>query len=159
MSYARLSDKSDLYVYLSAGGWLECCGCTLGQTLNYPDGRPEHYVTRKTAEMVAHLEAHRAAGHLVPEGLEARLLADAAENDAECAVRSAPAPERRRMEFATLDAAFDAVADGLAAAPRLARLGLVTEAAELSWQADLLEALAAARRRKLAALRGEGTRA
>lgn len=79
MSYARLSDRSDLYVYLNVGGWLECCWCSL---VSENSGR---YVTRKTAEMVAHVEAHRVAGHKVPKDLEARLLADAAENDAEMA--------------------------------------------------------------------------
>jgi hypothetical protein len=35
-----------------------------------------------TAGMIAHLEAHRAAGHVVPDSCIAELLADAAENDA-----------------------------------------------------------------------------
>jgi len=70
LSYARRGARSDVYVYLHAGGHLACSGCDLGQV--------EHYTT---ADMVAHLEAHRAAGHTVPDDTIAGLLADAAEND------------------------------------------------------------------------------
>lgn len=71
MSYARFGwDGSDVYVYLDVAGHLACCGCALGS--------PVH---RSTADMLAHLDAHRSAGHRVPEACIEQLKADAEEND------------------------------------------------------------------------------
>lgn len=62
MSFARFGPGSDVYIYASGRG-LECCGCAL-----------EGSVTVDTAaDMRAHLDDHRAAGHLVPDGLDAAL--------------------------------------------------------------------------------------
>jgi hypothetical protein len=67
VSYVRFgSDGSDVYVYLSDRG-LECCGCSLSE---------RSVVTRDTGEMVAHLAAHAAAGHTVPEYAVPELRAD-----------------------------------------------------------------------------------
>lgn len=79
MSYCRFCPTdnpygwpaSDLYVYLDCGGYLLCCGCPLGNSFR----------AYRTADMVAHVEEHKRAGHVVREDLLPALLADAAEND------------------------------------------------------------------------------
>lgn len=78
MSYARFGwGGSDVYIYLDVGGYLCCCGCVLD--------KPWRYDT--TAEMLAHLDEHRRAGHCVPDDCVEELKADAAENDAWIAER------------------------------------------------------------------------
>ena len=58
MSYVRFGwDGSDVYVFDSCSGRIECCGCRFGNAFNC--GVPE--------EMIAHLATHRRAGHFVPE--------------------------------------------------------------------------------------------
>lgn len=59
MSYARFGATSDVYVYAHVGGFVECCGCKLGDNW-------EHH---SAAEIVDHLREHVAAGHLVAERL------------------------------------------------------------------------------------------
>jgi hypothetical protein len=72
MSYARFGwDGSDVYVFLSVSGHLECCACKLGDAWDFPS----------TDAMIAHLEAHRGVGHCVPQDTIDELLADKAEND------------------------------------------------------------------------------
>lgn len=70
MSYARLS-YCDVYVFLSVGGHLECSMCALGPT----------FTASKTDDMLAHLDAHRAAGHDVPDETYEELRADQKVND------------------------------------------------------------------------------
>jgi len=69
VSYARFSN-ADVYVFMSTSGHLECCGCHLG----------DQWAFDSTAAMVEHLAEHRAAGHDVPDGIEAELWADDQEN-------------------------------------------------------------------------------
>lgn len=58
MSYVRFAwDGSDVYVYESCSGGIECCGCFFGQPFNCATAE----------EMIAHLATHRRAGHFVPE--------------------------------------------------------------------------------------------
>jgi len=72
MSYSRFGwGGSDVYIFLSAGGHLECCGCTLGDQWSYDT----------TDEMLAHLDEHRGAGDHVPQDCIEDLLADKEEND------------------------------------------------------------------------------
>ena len=85
MSYARFGwDGSDVYVFMSVGsaehpnGWLECCSCTLQPRV--PGGFHEWFRAFSTAEMVAHLEAHIAAGQHVPADVIPCLRGDDAEN-------------------------------------------------------------------------------
>ena len=53
------TDGSDVYVYESCYGGLECCACPLtGDSINTGDD-PE--------KMALHLEEHREAGHTVPQ--------------------------------------------------------------------------------------------
>lgn len=88
MSYARNGlDGSDVYVYAAVSGegvdiylpgdappkpdvWV-CHECTLR------GGKPLIHLEPSPAAMLAHLRAHRAAGHTVPEAALARLLAEA----------------------------------------------------------------------------------
>jgi hypothetical protein len=79
MSYARFShDGSDVYVFASDAG-LECCGCWLRGDSRQP------VTFRTTAEMIAHLIGHVAAGHSVPRYCFDGLMEDADENDREYA--------------------------------------------------------------------------
>lgn len=91
MSYCRFCPAdnpygwppSDLYVYLDCGGYLNCCGCTLGES---------SFRAYCTADMVAHVEEHKRAGHAVRDGVIDDLLADAKGND-EWIASQAKAPE------------------------------------------------------------------
>ena len=65
MSYARFSE-GDVYVFLSVGGHLECCGCILN---------PRTVTLDTTQKMLEHLEGHRHAGHLIPERTVPQLIA------------------------------------------------------------------------------------
>jgi hypothetical protein len=60
MSYARFAEDSDVYVFLSIGGHLECCSCRL-------KGKGQCASFKTTDEMLSHLREHREAGHDVPE--------------------------------------------------------------------------------------------
>ena len=58
MAICRFSDDSDVYVYFNVYGGIECGGCRL------PDVR--EFNAKDAAEIVAHLEKHKALGHRVP---------------------------------------------------------------------------------------------
>lgn len=89
MSYARFGyDDSDVYVFLSSEGYLECCGCSLNEQWYY----------ETTDEMLAHLEEHRAQGHNVPQDCIDELLADKEENDQWIATYDPIEEERERRE-------------------------------------------------------------
>lgn len=92
MAYARFS-YADVYVFMNTGGFLDCCGCILQQREWVDD--PDMPILKgylkavepiietmfyDTAGMVEHLALHRAAGHDVPDGIEAELWADDHEN-------------------------------------------------------------------------------
>ena len=58
MSLARFGwDGSDVYVYYDVGGFINCCGCHLGE-------KSFHANTEK--QMIDHLREHQKAGHHVP---------------------------------------------------------------------------------------------
>ena len=72
MAFARFSE-GDVYVYLNTDGLFECCFCGLaGRCVLVPTA----------AEMVAHLEAHRIAGHDVPHDAFEELRSYAGDFDA-----------------------------------------------------------------------------
>ena len=78
MSYCRFGPDSDVYIYVvhwATGGqrYLACSGCKLAAHWTLP-------VTfwLRPGEMLAHLQAHRDAGHQVPEMAVVRLKAEAA---------------------------------------------------------------------------------
>lgn len=70
MSYARFSEESDVYVYASVAGGVECCGCSMGDC----------FVAESTDEMVEHLQQHIEKGDMVPDDIESALQDDDAEN-------------------------------------------------------------------------------
>ena len=57
MAICRFGSDSDVYVYYSIYGGLECCGCRLNEKV---------FKARDEREMLSHLERHRAAGHRIP---------------------------------------------------------------------------------------------
>lgn len=75
MSYARFGSDSDVYVYCDIGGYLCCCACRLASE---PCGSREFFTT---ADMLAHLDEHRAAGHAIPDYTRPALEGEADEND------------------------------------------------------------------------------
>ena len=67
MSYVRFGENgSQVFVYLHVQGGIECCDCPLG----------ECYWAHTAAEMADHLREHLAAGHVVPDGVIDRILAN-----------------------------------------------------------------------------------
>lgn len=68
MSYSRFSE-ADVYVFPTTSGDLECCGCWL------PDVKGS-FQTRSIDAMAEHLEAHRQAGHDVPDWVMDGIRAD-----------------------------------------------------------------------------------
>lgn len=71
MSYARFGqDGSDVYIFMSTGGWLECCWCSLGET----------FEASSTAEMLAHIDEHRSVGDFVPGHVPLDLQLDDSSN-------------------------------------------------------------------------------
>lgn len=96
MSYVRWSDDSDVYVYMGGAkayngrnyDVLVCCACRLNPTgdPDWPDDvniweKPSRKHSDKHRrvmydDMIGHLEAHRAAGHKVPQYAIDRLVAE-----------------------------------------------------------------------------------
>lgn len=69
MSYCRWID-GDLYIYHSVDGGLVCCACRLlGEN-------GENFRAFKRSDMIAHIEAHVAAGHDVQEYVVKELQAE-----------------------------------------------------------------------------------
>lgn len=58
MSYCRFSEKSDVYVFDSVGGYLDCCGCSMIES---------GYHTPLRSEMIQHLQEHIKIGAKVPD--------------------------------------------------------------------------------------------
>ncbi len=70
MAYARFAGNSDVYIFVTPLGLLECCGCSLGEGSEFTSA----------AAMVAHLEAHVVAGDRVPTEVVGELRRDDEEN-------------------------------------------------------------------------------
>jgi len=74
MAYSRFYD-SDIYIYPSVGGWIECAGCFLNiPTDEYNLFKSEHILDDET--LLMHILQHRISGHNIPEGLESEILSD-----------------------------------------------------------------------------------
>lgn len=94
MSYARFGvDGSDVYVYLSVERHLTCSGCkllprvaeiTLDEDMAVPVTIDPIVETKfaTTAELLRHLDLHKAVGHYIPSGLRSILRNAAKANDA-----------------------------------------------------------------------------
>ena len=76
MSYCRMGDESDVYVFKSTFGYIECCYCPL-------ESKSVQLETRKQA--LAHLIKHRRHGHQVPQEVFDRLQAELKEEGNEVA--------------------------------------------------------------------------
>lgn len=64
MSYCRFL-SADAYIFEHAGGFIECCGCSLTEP---DDGEDVGFFHANTArEMLAHMDEHRANGDNIPE--------------------------------------------------------------------------------------------
>lgn len=64
MSYCRFWDTSDIYLYRSVGGGIECCAC-----LFRPDGGSERmpFFDEAIAHVQKHIDAgHRVEAHVIP---------------------------------------------------------------------------------------------
>jgi hypothetical protein len=72
MSYSRWSATSSVYVFAHVNGQIQCCGC-----LFLDD---DSFDAWSTAEMVAHIREHIAAGHTILDTLIEALEADDEEN-------------------------------------------------------------------------------
>ena len=66
MSYCRMSEESDVYVYPSIHG-IKCCSCKL-----LPDW--EDFNTLQAPNMLLHLLEHVRQGHKVPDHAFIRLM-------------------------------------------------------------------------------------
>ena len=90
MSYARFGYDSDVYVFLSVSGHLECCACRLASTTQ---------IFASTDAMLAHLSAHADLGDRVPADTISDLKHDRDSNDSFIAdarkerIRMSVAPE------------------------------------------------------------------
>lgn len=73
MSYCRFLE-GDVYVYLSVGGYLECCACSLMEEEVFS------FTAKNTGDMVKHLWEHQNKGHYVPEHTFDDLWLDHEEN-------------------------------------------------------------------------------
>lgn len=86
MSYCRFGESSDVYLYLDCNGYVMCCACRLapivtGSFLGEPVYLHDSVELHSAEATLAHLAAHRAAGHVVPEYAFARVTKEAAEID------------------------------------------------------------------------------
>jgi predicted small metal-binding protein len=68
MAYARFGSHGDVYVHEDVRGFLCCMRC------NFSDARETR--TKSRGEMIEHLEAHRRAGHKVPDDAIEELRAE-----------------------------------------------------------------------------------
>lgn len=68
MSYARWGSESDVYVYAHYLGYVQCCGCLLGES--DPDNVWNKSVNLGSREeVVAHMMEHVEVGHTIPTDL------------------------------------------------------------------------------------------
>jgi hypothetical protein len=67
MAYVRFVE-ADLYIFMNVHGYLECCGCILGN-----DG---DFLAYDTDSMVRHVKDHLNMGHYVPDWLIPSIQAD-----------------------------------------------------------------------------------
>ena len=75
MSWSRWSAASAVYTFPSEHngvGTLECCGCSLMEDFG-------SFWTVALDPFLVHLDHHRAAGHVIPEGLAELVAAEADE--------------------------------------------------------------------------------
>jgi hypothetical protein len=100
MSYARMSDDSDVYVYEHYAGFIECCGCRLTVAEEYEDFGFARLSTAR--EALAHLEWHVREGDKVPQRAFDRIREEHPDMDAPIEPYVTPpeveARRRKRMQ-------------------------------------------------------------
>jgi hypothetical protein len=74
MAVCRFSDDSDVYVFYSTQGGLECCGCRFLDRADHAVGGYFNAATER--DMLEHLQRHKDAGHKVPAEAFDRLIAE-----------------------------------------------------------------------------------
>jgi hypothetical protein len=75
MAYSRFTN-SDIYIYPSVGGWIECAACFLNEpTDEYSLFSVSEHITNDD-QLRDHLKEHARAGHNMPEDLLQDILAD-----------------------------------------------------------------------------------
>lgn len=109
MSYARMNDESDVYVFEHAGGFIQCCGCSITE----PEGIETFgFANLKTArEALKHLGTHVALGHKVPQKAFDRIHDDHPDLDAEIEEYVTP-PEVRERQRKRMQELFRQSSDG-----------------------------------------------
>ena len=61
MSWVRWGNDSELYIFETVSGKIQCCGC--------PFDWPRSFEASSLEEIVSHILEHTAAGHRVPKDL------------------------------------------------------------------------------------------
>lgn len=108
MSYARMSDSSDVYIFSHANGFIQCCGCSITEPDDY---EIVGFANLNTArEALAHLDEHVALGHLVPQKAFDRIREEHADLDSPIKPYIIPAEIRERQQ-ARLRELFNAKED------------------------------------------------
>ena len=75
MAYTRFTN-SDIYIYPSVQGHIECCACWLNEDKNQYSLFIGNVKITNDDQLRAHLEAHAKEGHDMPERLLQEILAD-----------------------------------------------------------------------------------
>ena len=63
MSYCRMYEDSDVYIYRHINGYIKCCSCKFEGL----DGLTSYVILDTYEEAIEHLEKHIQAGHKVPD--------------------------------------------------------------------------------------------
>ncbi len=95
MSYARMNDSSDVYVYEHCAGFIECCGCRLTAPEDYEDVGFARLSTAR--EALAHLEWHVREGDMVPGRAFERIREEHPDLDAAIEAYVTPPEVRERQ--------------------------------------------------------------
>lgn len=74
MSYVRFGKDSDIYLYASIYGGVDCCGCALGENRSGVN-------LTTSAELTQHLAVHEKAGHSCGHYTWAGLISDIVNDD------------------------------------------------------------------------------
>ena len=75
MAYSRFTN-SDIYIYPSVGGWIECAACFLNEPQDEYSLFSASLSIYNDEQLADHLEQHAKADHNMPENLLQEILAD-----------------------------------------------------------------------------------
>lgn len=95
MSYARMSDDSDVYIFSHASGFIQCCGCSITEPEDY---EWVGFANLKTArEALEHLDKHVELGHTIPQRAFDRIREEHEDLDAPIEEYVTPPEVRERV--------------------------------------------------------------